>query len=557
MYRIVHKSVTAGAKENATITTNKTMQRWADPTQLKSDNMIQYNYASFESNSYRPAQPRKLHKSGYLGVLTSELSGADGEFAQPVNIVYEFDKPYSFSGLTIFSRTVLYNIAISYINSDGETVNFSVENQDEVCKIEHTFTNCTQLTISVSNTEPERFLQIWDIEFGNANIFAEENIISVTINKEIDLSTRENPASTLELTVLGAREFKRNDCIDVYKADNLCYNFYVDKISYDVYGEPTTQINCNSYIQQLTSIYYGGIWLKPVNAVTLLDEIFKNTGLSYELEAGLEDETVTGYIPLSTKRDGLLYVAAAIGAVVDDSLKKFRIVKPDYSKPTIEFDASNIVNISKKIETGSENAGVDFTQHIYSTGADATGSLTEEDVKEIYKANVKISETQFIQFSDPIVAFFGLLGLEDADGNIEGKLVAPGVNEDYVSFVSYGANYVSLVVQKLPETAGLTEYNLTLRLLGYAYVDAQNIISKRTTGAVTDEVEKISDMTLISDAGATALNLYNYYQRQNNVTATIIADNIKVNTPVKLLTEIGTVKKITDDLTGILQIEVI
>lgn len=559
MNLIVHKSVTAGAKENAGINVDATLQTGSAAEQLKVDNMIQPRYASLEPNSYRPAAPRKLYRGGNLGVLTSVLSGADGVFPSVIGIKYTFDKPYAFNGLTIFSRDPLKKIGIGYIFSDDTNTYEEVTADTNPYHYNVATTDCKEVIINITSiSEPERFLQVWDVEFGTAEIFSDNVITSVSITKEADLSTRENPASTLELTVLGARDVKRNDNIDVYKNDKLCYNFYIDKISYDVYGEPTTEFTCYSYIQQLTSIYYGGVWTTPVKATQLLDEIFTDTGLSYEIDLQLKELTVTGYIPLGTRRDGLLYVAAAIGAIVDDSTKTFNIVEPKFDRAEQTFDETNIVKISKKIETGSEYSGVDFTQHVYSAGMDNEGVIQTEG-EEIYKSLVRIGETQFIEFSEPIVAFLGVVGLENEDGEIVGKLVAPGVNEEYVKFNSYGANYISLTVKQLPpDVAGLTENNLTLRLIGFKYVEATTVLSKRSpTATKAGEVEKISDMTLIASANSIANYLYGYYQRQNNVTAEVIADNVEINTPIKLLNEVGTVKKITDDLTGILQIEVI
>ena len=132
--------------------------------------------------------------------------------------------------------------------------------------------------------------------------------------------------------------------------------------------------------------HYGGMYVNTPIATVLADIL---SGYKYTVDASVADLTVTGYLPISTRRDNLQQVLFAIGATISTN-----------ADGTLQiYSMSNVVtstlNKSKcfmngNVQLSNPVTGVQLTEHNY---------FEASDVVTLYDSGIYGTET--IEFSEP------------------------------------------------------------------------------------------------------------------------------------------------------------
>lgn len=132
--------------------------------------------------------------------------------------------------------------------------------------------------------------------------------------------------------------------------------------------------------------HYGGMYTNTPIATVLADIL---SGYNYSVDASVADLTITGYLPISTKRDNLQQVLFAIGATIstnaDGSLQIYsmsNVVTSTLNKSKCFMDGN--VQLSNPV------TGVQLTEHNY---------FEASDVVTLYDSGIYGTET--IEFSEP------------------------------------------------------------------------------------------------------------------------------------------------------------
>ena len=132
--------------------------------------------------------------------------------------------------------------------------------------------------------------------------------------------------------------------------------------------------------------HYGGMYTNTPIATVLADIL---SGYKYSVDASVADLTITGYLPISTKRDNLQQVLFAIGATIstnaDGSLQIYsmsNVVTSTLNKSKCFMDGN--VQLSNPV------TGVQLTEHNY---------FESSEVVTLYDSGIYGTET--IEFSEP------------------------------------------------------------------------------------------------------------------------------------------------------------
>lgn len=401
--KATYENIPKGSMQNST-TSGNYAQDFVDWTDFKTQRTVP-KYATLEPNrnwldgsfSNFPDDP-----SG-LGYMSTIISDSNGEFANPIVITQTFTQNYTSPGLQIEfdSNTDDYAKNLNVKWYSGNTL---VENQDYVVDSSIYFCNTPvssfdKIVITITSmSKPYRFLKIFNISNGIVREFYNEEIESLEIIEQIDPSNQTLPINQVKTKIFPLSTegvyFKRTLPFKIYRDDELyCHSFIktsksnTDKTIYDVTSE--------DYITLLNNQpHLGGIYTRT-NAQDLISDILGD--IPFELDTSLQSKTLSGYLPIDTKRGALLKVALALNAFIDTSRHDKIIIK---SIPTIvssTIDKSKIISM----ETNEENI---ITKYQIIQKKYTAKRILEWYEEEIFSGN--ISENILLTFEKPFRSLF-------------------------------------------------------------------------------------------------------------------------------------------------------
>ena len=231
--------------------------------------------------------------------------------------------------------------------------------------------------------------------------------------------------------------------------------------------------------------FSGGIYTgEKVSAV--LDELFLGEDFEYSLDAAYRDTQLHGYIPFTTKRNALVQIAFAIGAIVDTSNGDNVKIYPHRTDVLGEFDNNDTFD-GVTLEHNDIVTGIRLTVHSYQKN---------EESEELF--NDTLNGTAEIVFSDPHHSL-SITG---------GEIKKSGSN--YAIVAGTGANVV---------------------LTGKKYTHITNQLLKENPDIVFNKnIKEIQDATLISTSNAQQVidRIYAYYQRAESVVGDVLLRDRKL-----------------------------
>lgn len=138
--------------------------------------------------------------------------------------------------------------------------------------------------------------------------------------------------------------------------------------------------------------FAGGVYTGQ-RAGDVVDAIFEGEDFNYLLDESLSDIQLTGYIPYTTKRNALVQIAFAIGAVVDTSNYDGVLIYPQQTEVTGEFMPSDTFD-GVTLEHNDVVTGIRLAVHTYQQS---------EEAEELY--NDTLSGTVEVIFPEHIMAW--------------------------------------------------------------------------------------------------------------------------------------------------------
>lgn len=271
-----------------------------------------------------------------------------------------------------------------------EEQNYNVDNADYFCNTQVQAYN--KIVITIGNMQKaNRFLKIFNISDGITRQFYNDELENVQIIEEITNNNKALNINQSDLVVLPNNTtgvlFQRTLPFSIYRNDVLYGRFFVDSSTSNS-DKSLYKLKVSDYIKTLDGqSYLGGIY-SNVTVATLIADILGD--IPYSLDASLGAYTISGYLPILTKREALRQVAFCTNAFVDTSRSDKIIITPLSTSSSATINKSDILslaitqeNIVTKIELNTEllttrNASTD---EIYNATLNGTTSILFDSPK--------------------------------------------------------------------------------------------------------------------------------------------------------------------------------
>lgn len=277
-----------------------------------------------------------------FGWWSSEVSGADGTFADPPLITYTFTQPHSSVGLTLqFVELVQGITATAYqgdsvlaiktfsgINSALAVLDFPVENYDKI-------------VIEIVRVQPFHYAKLLEISFGVEYVYNDTVLTGFDVLEEIDLTSNTISSNTATITLNNLdQRFNmfnpQNEVRFLQERQQLTVTagllvgesyedvplgkFYLSK--WESPTQNTTKFTAYDLLSLMDGTYYKSRLYQGERAEAVLLELFGDLNLYdaqgnalFYIHPNIRDVEISGYLAPMSYRDALQRIAFALGAV--------------------------------------------------------------------------------------------------------------------------------------------------------------------------------------------------------------------------------------------------
>lgn len=510
--KIAYENMPSGVLENST-TTATYPQTFVNFNDFKTNRVVP-KYATLEQGRNKldgtflnmPNNP-----TGY-GYLSTILTDENGDFANNIVITRTYSQNYTSPGIMVEFDT--------YTDEHPRTMNvkwyrgttlledqtYNVDNANYFCDTPVSTYNKVVITIG-NMTRANRFLKIFNISDGLVREFYNEeienlNIIEQITNNNKTLSINEASVRLLPLSTRGV-QFQRTLPFYVYRNEALLGRFYI-KTSTSNTNKTLFDIKLNDFISILDGqTYYGGLYsATPVS--TIIAEIMGD--IPYTLNSTIGATTITGYLPIMSKRDALQKIAFCVNALIDTSRQDdIKILQmPTTSNRTIT--PGEIISIKT-----TEGQIVTEYQIEYET---LTATNEEQEL-----FNETLNGTRFVTFSQPMhdltITGGAIVSSNINCATISGTgsnvtLTGKSYDENYVTYTKSNSFTISTDIPKVEKYTTTIVSNITTMLnnLNFVHYNISLIFIMYTT--------KVGDIVLLNGQKCRVLEL-NYDCRQSTI----------------------------------------
>ena len=487
--KIIYRDVAPGAQEAAALSMEE-IQPFSDLKAVNQGADIPA-MSTFEWNQWTLDGSRDLFpedpEPGTWGAWSLAQSDGEGRFSIPPVLTIQFDALFSSVGLSFTFDTAepcwCSDLNIKWYQN--ETIlaqqDFVPDSAEYTCLREVSAYN--KLVITFRKTVlPYRFLKLGGVIYGQTRVFGREELRRVNLFQAASVISEELEINTCDLT-LSSKDpvpflFQRKQPMEIYH-DNILQGVFYVSTSKRV-GPAIYEIETTDAVGLLDEEnHLGGVYVEKRVDALAADILGPN---AYDLDPSLAGKTVTGWLPIATRRENLAQLAFAIGAVVDTSGSEVIRIYPVRSNVTSDFGAERIYSGSD-IDTAALVTGVEVTAHKYAAG-------TEN--KELFRDT--LTGQAMVTFGEPVA------GLSVSGGTL----------------LESNANYA--VISGTGSVVALTgkPYQHTTRTVRVEKPDLQ--------ASEVVNIYQVTDATLVSDGNAQAVaqRVYDYYQRRETVNAQLV-----------------------------------
>lgn len=520
--KIVYDDIALGAKESAeyTVSDNGHLDDLSETYEFPDValNLPQY---SLLNGDYRNSDT--LEDIGYM---SKEISDGDGVFQNSPVLTATFPEKYSSVGLTLtfndYSEDYCSELEIVWYRDNGEIARetFYPDSYQFFCYLPVEFFDKIEITFK-KTSKPYRNVFLTDIYYGLERIFKDDEAKNVDCILEVSPISEELSINTLNFTVRSktdyAFNFQKRQQIRLYFDEAIIGVFYLStgkresKTDYYVESEDAVGLLDKSNFK-------GGIY-NGVTAQSLIDSIFEGEDIEYFVDETVAGKTLSGYLPVCTKREALAQVAFAIGAEVNTAYDMRLYIYPRKTEQSGEFTTSTTMS-GLSIDHSEVVTGIRLYVHDY---------VPIEESEELY--NETLNGTAEVEFSEP-----------HHDLQITGGTIT-----------AQGSNYAEIT-----GTGG----NVTLT--GKKYDHRENVILKENPNISRNKnIYEVKDATLVTASNAQEVldRVYEYYQNNESVSCRVLMDEEQLGDVVEVDTDfdgkrVGTITKVEPTFTRTMTAEV-
>lgn len=321
--RIVYQDIAAGADEDALVSVQGASE-FSDVSLLPfgSDRAP---VAALAPGSWLLDGSREILGQQPISFWSQAMSGADGVFESPPEIVIEFDERYTSPGLYLTfdpaSGEYCASVTIQWFQGAAKLYEgaYYPDGAEYFCA--HTAEAYDKVVIRLNSTSiPYRFAKLSKIMFGVARTFYREELRNVRATQEVSIISSEVAVNTLDFTLDSETDveymFQLKQPVSAYDGEILIGVFYISGSKRR--GRGLYDVSCEDAIGVLDGEPYPARMCVNAPAKELIEDILGGHFDLY-LDPALTAATVTGYLPDGTRRQALQQVAFALTAMVDTS----------------------------------------------------------------------------------------------------------------------------------------------------------------------------------------------------------------------------------------------
>ena len=517
--KVIYKDVVPSGKDDiSNIEVSEINSNIANIDLLKVENNQSIHYATLEKNQWKLDGTYKGLTSNNIGYWSTQVSNDEVtektvddvtynlyEFDNEIKIIRVFENKHTSVGLSFtFADPDYCNyLNVKWYNDNDKVydVDFYPNSSQYYCKQNVEIFNKVEITFYSMN-KANRFLKIFAIDDGVNRIFNDSDIYSITILSEMSLISDELFNHTLDLSLKRTEDtefiFQKRQPVLVYKDNELDGQFFVE--SSERTSENVYDIQCHNYTGILESNkFYGGIYFN-VSAEDIIDEIFAGEQIKVNIDEDTANTVLSGYIPITTKREALAQVLFACCSVCDTMrTNEFNIFK--LADTTNEIPVDRIF-MGGSVKTTDKVTSVVITAHSYTVAAGSS---------EIYKGNV-FTGLNTIEFLNPV---------DTSTVSVSGAYLVNCYN-----------NYC--IVNALSNTE--------IIITGKIYNDnisTKSMIDDNVILGTTSNELSITDATLVSSLNVdkVLLNVFNHAMLNGTLECDMVFEDEKIGDNVVLHTE--------------------
>lgn len=401
--KIVYRDIAPNAAEDASVSASGYDTAKSNLALLPFGAENEKQYATLETNLWTLDGAYSIYDNGDISFWSADLTDDSGDFATSPTITIDFDEQYTSLGITLVFGGDTWCNDISIAWYQGETLldskSFTPDSMNYYC--ENTVEAYSKLIITLNGTAlPRRRAKVDKIIFGAERTFLRNELRRVQITEQIDITGRETPANAMDWVLNSLSDvsyiFQFKQPVYAYDGSELYGIFYVDKADRD--DDNLYDVICTDAIGVLDSYSWADAYYSNVNAATLITSICD--GFDVDIDASLQNKTVTGILKGLTRRRALQNVCFAIGAIADTSHSDaIRIFPLDDS--TAKEVPDDRTREGSSVETEKPVTQVRLTVHSYSTTQSADAEAIEVNGTTYYDTKtVKVIDNPNVTASD-------------------------------------------------------------------------------------------------------------------------------------------------------------
>lgn len=511
MVEVVYKDVAPYSKKDSVPSATDINISLSDITDLKNENLTAKNYGTLERNRWRlDGTFQSINDNPEnMGWWSSQISNDSGIFESPIVLIRTFSQKHTAVGIEFvfdkFCNEYVNSLNVKWYNDDTLLFdkNYTPDTAQYYCKQNVESFNKIIVTFYSTN-KPNRFLKIYGIEDGTLRTFKANELKEVKILEEQSPISEDISINTLNFSIDSKDDtdyiFQKRQPIEVTNDNDLLGVFYVEsserktKSQYSISSEDYTGI-----LDKVT--FKGGIY-DNVSVKTLIDSVMLGENITYTISDDIKDFTLSGYLPICTKREALSQILFACGGVLNAS----RIRGLQFYKLTDEtakaVDEKQIFS-GGKIKSDNVITAVTVSYHQYEKG---------DTAEKIWNGLLSLGDN-YIELSDII----------------DPETAQVGSN---AQIKEAGANY--LIIYSATETkatAGAKKYTDNVGTYTKANED---VVSGTAENIIT-----VDSATLVSPSNVKAVcdMVYNHYIHNQTLETKIVINNERVGDKITLKTE--------------------
>lgn len=398
---ILYRDIAPGAIDGAQITATEATP-FSDPSMLADDEHYVSQAATLERNVWTLDGTRRIYGGGTEPYWSSVLSGDDCTLDPAPVVTLTLDGTYTSLGITLVFDTsssggYCSDVLICWYRSGALLTEKAFSPDRIIYFCQTTVEQFDKVEITLRKTAlPACYAKLSQVIIGVTRVFDMPQIRSARVVAQTDLLAQELPASVLEWVLDSSEDveyiFQERQPFEV-----RCTGFGQHEESSSTVGvyylsdsrrtaKRIYSLNCEDAIGVLERDSFSGGVYNGYSARQLISDIVDGQfEVVYDPSSGIGDESLTGILMPSTRREALQQVLFAFGVcAATDGGETIRIFSPGGTPESI---GAGRTYTGASVDTSAVVTAVRVTAHTYTKSSDGSieiGGEKYRDTETVY-----------------------------------------------------------------------------------------------------------------------------------------------------------------------------